>query len=51
MPCAKDAPVMGSKTTKNFITQNAVQNIGSVPRKPAHLSVDTKGGDKQVRTN
>ena len=48
VPCAKDAPVMGSKTMKNFITQNAVENIGSVPRRPAHLTVDTKGGDKQV---
>lgn len=37
---------MGLKTTKNFITTNAVQNITSVPRRPEKIYVDTKKGDK-----
>ena len=38
---------MGLKTTKNFITQNAVEAIMSVPAKPEKNFVDTKKGDKQ----
>lgn len=37
---------MGLKTTKNFITTNAVQNITSVPKRPEKIYVDTKKGDK-----
>ena len=36
---------MGLKTTKNFITTNAVENITSVPKKPAKKFADTKNGD------
>lgn len=45
-----DMPIMGLKTTKNFITQNAVENIMSVPTKPAKNYVDSRGGDKQPLT-
>ena len=38
---------MGIKTTKDFIKQNAVETIMSVPKKPAKNFVDTKKGDKQ----
>merc|ERR1712243_124205 len=38
---------MGLKTTKDFITTNAVENIMSVPKKPEKNFVDTRGGDKQ----
>ena len=38
---------MGLKTTKNFITTNAVENITAVPKKPAKKFVDTKNGDTQ----
>lgn len=37
---------MGLKTTKNFITTNAVQNVTSVPKLPEKIYVDTKRGDK-----
>lgn len=47
VPRAGDAPIMGIKTNKNFITQNAVSNIMSVPKKPEKNLVDTKKGDKQ----
>ena len=38
--------MMGMKTNKNFITQNAVSNIMSVPKKPEKIFVDTNKGDK-----
>jgi len=47
VPRKDDRPIMGLKTTKNFITQNAVENIMSVPKKPDRNYVDTKKGDKQ----
>lgn len=46
VPRKDDMPPMGLKTTKNFINQNAVHNIVSVPKKPAKIVVDTVGGDK-----
>jgi hypothetical protein len=46
VPRAKDAPpLMGIKTTKNFITTNAVENIMAVPKKPATNFADTRHGD------
>ena len=46
VPRAKDAPpLMGIKTTKNFITTNAVENIMAVPKKPAANMADTRHGD------
>ena len=38
-------PLMGLKTTKNFLTTNAVENITSVPKIPGKKLVDTKNGD------
>ena len=37
---------MGLRTTKNFVTQNAVDNIMSVARRPDKTYVDTRRGDK-----
>lgn len=36
---------MGLKTTKNFITTNAVEAITAVPSKPKKKFVDTRHGD------
>merc|ERR1712141_248115 len=47
VPKAKDTPLMGLKTTKNFITTNAVENITAVPKNPAKKFVDTRNGDCQ----
>ena len=47
MPAQQDKPIMGLKTTKDFITQNAVENIMSVPKKAEKNFVDTRGGNKQ----
>lgn len=46
VPTKSDQPLMGLKTTKNFITTNAVQTITSVPKRPEKIYVDTKKGDK-----
>ena len=48
VPQKQDQPLMGLKTTKNFITTNAVQNITRVPRIPEKIYVDTKKGDKNL---
>lgn len=47
VPRRDEQPILGLKTTKDFIKQNAVENIMSVPKKPEKNFVDTKGGDKQ----
>jgi len=46
VPKPQDAPLHGLKTTKNFINQNAVENIISVPKRPAKNVVDTRKGAK-----
>jgi len=46
VPRPDDRPVMGLRTTKNFVTQNAVDNIMSVARRPDKTYVDTRRGDK-----
>lgn len=46
VPRHAEKPVMGLKTNKNFITNNAVENIMSVPKKPAANFVDTRDGKK-----
>lgn len=48
IPASDDKPVMGMRTTKNFITQNAVQNIMSVAKKPEKNFVDTRKGDSHA---
>ncbi|CAD5121547.1 DgyrCDS10046 [Dimorphilus gyrociliatus] len=45
IPPTDEKPVMGMRTTKNFITQNAVQNIMSVAKRPEKNYVDTRKGD------
>ncbi|XP_038044913.1 enkurin-like [Patiria miniata] len=44
VPKKEDRPLMGLKSNKNFITTNAVENIMSVPKKPAANFVDTAKG-------
>ncbi len=44
MPPAADVPQMAEKSSRNFITTNAVNNILSVPRKPASKYVDKETG-------
>lgn len=48
VPRHTDQPQMGAKTTKNFITTNAVTNIMSVPRQPPSKYVDAPGGTKHL---
>lgn len=48
VPKNGDYPPMGLKTTKDFIVNNAVKNITSDPKAPAHIFVDTKIGDKNA---
>ena len=38
--------MLGIKTSKNFISQNAVDNIMSVSKKPEKTTIDTRKGDK-----
>ncbi|CAL1530970.1 unnamed protein product [Lymnaea stagnalis] len=45
VPKKDELPLMGLKTTKNFINTNAVENITSVPKVPAKKYVDTRHGD------
>lgn len=42
----KDRPLLGLKTNKNFISQNAVDTIMAVPKNPEKNLVDTRKGDK-----
>ena len=44
VPKHTEKPVMGIKSNKNFINTNAVENIMSVPKKPAANFADTKHG-------
>lgn len=47
VPKKDDKPIMGLKTNKDFITQNAVENIMAVPKKIEKNFADTRKGDKQ----
>lgn len=42
----KNRPLLGIKTNKNFISQNAVDTIMAVPKNPEKALVDTRKGDK-----
>jgi len=44
VPKHTEKPLMGLRSTKNFITTNAVENIMSVPKKPGKKFADTRGG-------
>ena len=46
VPRPTDRPVMGLRTTKDYVTQNAVDNIAAVARRPDKTYVDTRRGDK-----
>lgn len=48
VPRVDEKPVMGLHTNKDYITQNAVENIMAVPRKPERKLVDTRNGDKML---
>ena len=48
VPRVDEMPVMGMRTNKNFITQNAVENIMAVPKKPERAMVDSRKGNKQL---
>jgi hypothetical protein len=41
-----DRPLLGVKTSKNFVSQNAVDAIMAVPKRPEKNVVDTRRGDK-----
>ncbi|KAK3741307.1 hypothetical protein RRG08_034352 [Elysia crispata] len=45
VPSKDDTPLMGLKTTKNFICTNAVENITAVPKLPGKKYADTRHGD------
>jgi len=44
VPKHNEKPIMGIKSEKNFISTNAIDNIMSVPKKPAANYVDTRNG-------
>merc|ERR1719223_66819 len=46
VPRHNEQPLLGLKTNKNFISQNAVDTIMTVPRKPEKNMVDTRNGKK-----
>jgi len=46
VPKRDEQPILGLKTNKNFITQNAIENIMAVPKKPEKNYADTRKGDK-----
>ena len=44
VPKHTEKPLMGLKSNKDFVKTNAVENIMSVPKKPAANFVDTANG-------
>lgn len=46
VPRHNEQPLLGLKTTKNFVSQNAVDAIMTVPRKPEKNFVDSRKGTK-----
>lgn len=46
VPRHNEQPLLGLKTTKNFVSQNAVDAIMTVPRKPEKNCVDSRKGNK-----
>ena len=54
VPCHTEKPQMGAKSSRDFVTTNAVNTITSVPRKAQPKYVDTATGcthDLEVRTD
>ncbi|XP_015708753.1 enkurin [Coturnix japonica] len=48
VPRRTDRPVMGLQSKKNFIKANAVAAIKGLPKKPQHIYVDRRQGDKYL---
>lgn len=48
VPKQTEKPLLGLKTTKDFIKQNAVENIMSVPKAPTKNYVDTRNGARHA---
>ncbi|XP_065587649.1 enkurin [Cyrtonyx montezumae] len=48
VPRRTDRPVMGIQSKKNFIKTNAVAAIKGLPKKPQHIYVDRRQGDKYL---
>lgn len=46
VPLHNDQPLLGLKSNKNFVSQNAVDTIMTVPRKPEKVVVDSRKGTK-----
>ncbi len=46
VPRHNEQPLLGLKSTKNFVSQNAVDTIMTVPRKPEKNVVDSRKGTK-----
>ena len=46
VPNHTDRPILGMKTTKDFVKQNAVETIIACPKQPRKIYVDTRRGDK-----
>ncbi|XP_069504260.1 enkurin [Ambystoma mexicanum] len=46
VPRRTEQPIMGVQTKKNFINTNAADAIMGVPKKPEHIFVDSRKGDK-----
>merc|ERR1712122_409534 len=46
VPKHNEQPLLGMKTNKNFVAQNAVDTIMTVPRKPEKNIVDSRKGTK-----
>ncbi|ESN97142.1 hypothetical protein HELRODRAFT_85777 [Helobdella robusta] len=47
VPKVTEKPVMGVQSNKNFIVENAIQNITAAPRVPERTFVDSRHGEKQ----
>ncbi|CAI9727695.1 Hypothetical predicted protein [Octopus vulgaris] len=48
LPSKDNVPMCGMKTTKNFITENAIEIITSLPKKVTQKYCDTRNGDKHL---
>ncbi|GAB1603574.1 enkurin-like [Argonauta hians] len=48
LPDKTDIPMYGMRTTKNFITENAVKAITALPKKVATKYCDTRNGDSHL---
>ncbi|XP_042300156.1 enkurin-like, partial [Sceloporus undulatus] len=51
VPKRTDHPVMGVRTTKDFISANIAEAIMAVAKKPLHACVDVRKGDKFLIEN